>query len=131
MFTYNLNDKGLKKFEKDVNERFKESDSVCIMLQTKETKLAIDFTRKEIKELDVKVDVRLSGGKNWDFIDFDFKKIFLGSVCINDEVLKIMYDYDCYDSVEHYHLIELSESTIKFEYHNKLDELVVKENMED
>lgn len=125
MFIYNHNEKGLKKFEKDINERIKEADSVCITLETKDTQLSIDLTKEEVHKLNPKVNVRYNEA-SYSYIDFDLKKIFLGNVTIEDEVLKIMYDYDNYDSVEHYHQIYLNNSNIIFEYHNKLDETIVK-----
>ena len=67
----------------------------------------------------------------YNYIDFDFKKIFLGSLCINDDILKITYDYDNYDSIEHYHQIYLKHSNLIFEYYNELDETIVKEHMEE
>ena len=128
MFIYNHNEKGLKKFEKDINERIKEADSVCITLETKDTQLSVDLTKKEIHSLEVGVSVRFS---NYTYIDFDLKKIFLGNVTVEDEVLKIMYDYDNYDSVDHYHQIYLNNSNIIFEYHNELDETIVKSYEDD
>ena len=123
MFIYNFNEKGLKKFEKDINERIKEADSVCITLETKDTQLSVNLTKKEIHSLEVGVSVRFS---NYTYIDFDLKKIFLGNVTVEDEVLKIMYDYDNYDSADHYHQIYLNNSNIIFEYYNEFDETIVK-----
>ena len=123
MFIYNLNEKGLKKFEKDINEKIKEADSVCITLETKDTQLSVNLTKKEIHSLEVGVSVRFS---NYTYIDFDLKKIFLGNVTVEDEVLKIMYDYDNYDSADHYHQIYLNNSNIIFEYYNEFDETIVK-----
>ena len=126
MFIYNLNEKGLKKFEKDINDRIQEADNVCITLETEDTKLSIDLDSKEIKDLKPKVNVDYNEG-GYTYIDFDLKKIFLGNVTIEDEVLKIMYDYDNYDNVEHYHQIYLNNSNIIFEYYNELDETICKE----
>ena len=44
---------------------------------------------------------------------------------------KITYDYDNYDSIEHYHQIHLRHSNLIFEYYNELDETIVKEHMEE
>jgi hypothetical protein len=123
MFIYNHNEKGLKKFEKNINERIKEADSVCVTLETKDTQLSVDLTKEEIHNLEVGVKVTFS---SYTYIDFDLKKIFLGNITIEDEVVKIIYDYDNYDSVEHYHKIYLNNSNIIFEYYNELDETIVK-----
>ena len=37
-----------------------------------------------------------------------------------------MYDYDNYDSADHYHQIYLNNSNIIFEYYNEFDETIVK-----
>ena len=125
MFIYNFNEKGLRKFEKDINERIKEADSVCITLETKETQLSVDLTKEEICGLDVKVNVSYNE-HGYTYIDFDLKKIFLRNININNDVFEILYNYDNYDSVEHYHQIHLNNSNIIFEYHNELDETIVK-----
>ena len=129
MFIYNHNEKGLKKFEKDINEKIQEADSICITLETKDTQLSVDLTKEEIYNLNPKIDIKFL--KGYTCINFDLKKIFLGNVIIEIEVLKILYIYDHYDSIEHYHQICLNNSSIIFKYYNKLDETVVKENMED
>lgn len=131
MFIYNFNEKGLNKFEKDINDRIRECDVLTITLENKDTKFSVDLTKEEIRELDIKVKVKYSENKSWNYIDFDFKKIFLGSLCINDDILKITYDYDNYDSIEHYHQIYLRHSNLIFEYYNELDETIVKEHMEE
>jgi hypothetical protein len=123
MFIYNFNEKGLKKFEKDINERIKEADSVCITLKTEDTQLSVDLTKEEIHNLEADVRVRFSG---YTYIDFNLKKIFLGNVTIEHEVLEILYYYDNYDSIEHLHEIRLNNSSIIFEYYNILDETIVK-----
>ena len=92
---------------------------------------SVDLTKEEIRELDIKVNIRYSENKSWNYIDFDFKKIFLGSLCINDDILKITYDYDNYDIIEHYHQRHLRHSNLIFEYYNELDETIVKEHMEE
>ena len=126
MFIYNHNEKGLKKFEKDINERIKEADIVVITLETKDTQLSIELTKEEIHDLKIEVKVVFS---TYTFIDFDLKKIFLGNVSIEKDVMKILYNYDNYDSIEHYHQIYLNNSNIIFEYHNEFDETIVKENV--
>lgn len=131
MFIYNFNEKGLNKFEKDINERIQECDVLTIALENEDTMFSVDLTKEEIRELDIKVNIRYSENKSWNYIDFDFKKIFLGSLCINDDILKIIYDYDNYDSIEHYHQIHLRHSNLIFEYYNELDETIVKEHMEE
>ena len=127
MFIYNLNEKGLKKFEKDINEQIKEADYITISLETVESKLSIDITKEEIKEANLKVDVRYTEG-GYSYIDFNlsFKHIFLSNININDDLKEILYHYDNYDSIEHLHTIHLSNGVIKFEYHNKLDEVITK-----
>ena len=132
MFIYNLNEKGLKKFEKDINEQIKEADYITISLETIESKLSFDITKEEIKEANLKVDVRYTEG-GYSYIDFNlsFKHIFLSNININDDLKEILYYYDNYDSIEHLHIIHLNNGVIKFEYHNKLDETIVKANMED
>lgn len=131
MFIYNFNEKGLNKFEKDINDRIQECDVLTITLENKDTMFSVDLTKEEIRELDIKVNIRYSENESWNYIDFDFKKIFLGSLCINDDILKITYDYDNYDSIEHYHKIYLRHSNLIFEYYNELDETIVKEHMEE
>ena len=127
MFIYNLNEKGLKKFEKDINEQIKEADYITISLETVESKLSIDITKEEIKEANLKVDVRYTEG-GYSYIDFNlsFKHIFLSNININDDLKEILYYYDNYDSIEHLHHIHLNNGVIKFEYHNELDEVITK-----
>ena len=125
MFIYNFNEKGLKKFEKDINERIKEADNVCITLKTKETQLSVDLSKEEICNLDIKVNVSYNE-HGYTYINFDLKKIFLGNVNINNDVFEILYHYDNYGSIEHCHIISLNNSNIIFEYYNKLDETIVK-----
>ena len=127
MFIYNLNEKGLKKFEKDINEQIKEADYITISLETVESKLSIDITKEEIKEANLKVDVRYTEG-GYNYIDFklSFKHIFLSNININDDLKEILYHYDNYDSIEHLHTIHLNNGVIKFEYHNELDEVITK-----
>ena len=127
MFIYNLNEKGLKKFEKDINEQIKEADYITISLETVESKLSIDITKEEIKEANLKVDVRYTEG-GYSYIDFNlsFKHIFLSNININDDLKEILYRYDNYDSIEHLHHIHLNNGVIKFEYHNELDEVITK-----
>ena len=132
MFIYNLNEKGLKKFEKDINEKIQEADYITITLETIESKLSIDITKKEIKESNLKVDVRYNEG-GFSYIDFDLNisNIFLSNININFDLKEILYSYDNYDSIEHLHHIHLNNGVIKFEYHNALDETIVKEYMEE
>ena len=127
MFIYNLNEKGLKKFEKDINEQIKEADYITISLETVESKLSVDITKEEIKEANLKVDVRYTEG-GYSYIDFNlsFKHIFLSNININDDLKEILYYYDNYDSIEHLHHIHLNNGVIKFEYHNELDEVITK-----
>ena len=127
MFIYNLNEKGLKKFEKDINEQIKEADYITISLETVESKLSVDITKEEIKEANLKVDVRYTEG-GYSYIDFNlsFKHIFLSNININDDLKEILYHYDNYDSIEHLHHIHLNNGVIKFEYHNELDEVITK-----
>ena len=129
-FIYHLNEKGLKKFEKDINEKIKEADSTTITLETIESKLSIDLSKEQLK--DFKVDVRYKE-EGYSYIDFDLniKNIFLSNININEDLREILYYYDNYDSIEHLHIIHLNNGVIKFEYHNKLDETIVKANMED
>ena len=124
-FIYHLNEKGLKKFEKDINEKIKEADSTTITLETIESKLSIDLSKEQLK--DFKVDVRYKE-EGYSYIDFDLniKNIFLSNININEELREILYYYDNYDSIEHLHKIHLNNGTIKFEYYNKLDETIVK-----
>lgn len=132
MFIYNLNEKGLKKFEKDINEKIQEADYITITLETIESKLSIDITKEEIKEANLKVDVRYNEG-GFSYIDFDLNisHIFLSNININFDLKEILYYYDNYDSIEHLHHIHLNNGVIKFEYHNALDETIVKEYMEE
>ena len=127
MFIYNLNEKGLKKFEKDINEQIKEADYITISLETVESKLSVDITKEEIKEANLKVDVRYAEG-GYSYIDFNlsFKHIFLSNININDDLKEILYHYDNYDSIEHLHHIQLNNGVLKFEYHNELDEVITK-----
>ena len=127
MFIYNLNKKGLKKFEKDINEQIKEADYITISLETVESKLSVDITKKEIKESNLKVNVRYKEG-GFSYIDFglNIKNIFLSNININEDLREILYYYDNYDSIEHLHKIHLNIGTIKFEYYNELDETIVK-----
>ena len=127
MFIYNLNEKGLKKFEKDINEQIKEADYITISLETVESKLSVDITKEEIKEANLKVDVRYTEG-GYSYIDFNlsFKHIFLSNININDDLKEILYYYDNYDNIEHLHHIHLNNGVIKFEYHNELDEIITK-----
>ena len=127
MFIYNLNEKGLKKFEKDINEQIKEADYITISLETVESKLSVDITKEEIKEANLKVYVRYTEG-GYNYIDFNlsFKHIFLSNININDDLKEISYHYDNYDSIEHLHHIYLNNGVIKFEYHNELDEVITK-----
>ena len=127
MFIYNLNEKGLKKFEKDINERIKEADSVCITLETVGSKLSVEVTKEEIKEANLKVNVNYNKG-GYSYIDFDlnFRHIFLSNVNINEDLKEILYCYDNYDSIEHLHHIHLNNGVIKFEYYNELDETICK-----
>ena len=127
MFIYNLNEKGLKKFEKDINERIQEADSVCITLETVGSKLSVEVTKEEIKEANFKVDVRYTEG-GYSYIDFDlnFRHIFLSNININEDLKEILYYYDNYDSIEHLHTIHLNNGVIKFEYYNELDETICK-----
>ncbi|MBP3930334.1 MAG: hypothetical protein J6D47_12330 [Peptostreptococcaceae bacterium] len=132
MFIYHLNQKGFKKFEKDINEKIQEADYITITLETTVSKLSIDITKKEIKESNLKVYVRYNEG-GFSYIDFDLNlsHIFLSNININFDLREILYYYDNYDSIEHLHIIHLNNGVIKFEYHNKLDETIVKANMED
>ena len=132
MFIYNFNEKGLKIFEKDINEKIQEADYITITLETIESKLSIDITKKEIKESNLKVDVRYNEG-GFSYIDFDLNisHIFLSNININFDLKEILYYYDNYDSIEHLHHIHLNNGVIKFEYHNALDETIVKEHMEE
>ena len=124
-FIYHLNEKGLKKFEKDINEKIKEADNTTITLETIESKLSIDLSKEQLK--DFKVDVRYKE-EGYSYIDFDLniKNIFLSNININEDLREILYYYDNYDSIEHLHKIHLNNGTIKFEYYNELDETIVK-----
>ena len=124
-FIYHLNEKGLKKFEKDINEKIKEADSTTITLETIESKLSIDLSKEQLK--DFKVDVR-NKEEGYSYIEFDLniKNIFLSNININEDLREILYYYDNYDSIEHLHKIHLNNGTIKFEYYNELDETIVK-----
>ena len=124
-FIYHLNEKGLKKFEKDINEKIKEADNTTITLETIESKLSIDLSKEQLK--DFKVDVRYKE-EGYSYIDFDLniKNIFLSNININEDLREILYYYDNYDSIEHLHEIHLNNGTIKFEYYNELDETIVK-----
>ena len=124
-FIYHLNEKGLKKFEKDINEKIKEADGTTITLETIESKLSIDLSKEQLK--DFKVDVRYKE-EGYSYIDFDLniKNIFLSNININEDLREILYYYDNYDSIEHLHKIHLNNGTIKFEYYNELDETIVK-----
>lgn len=132
MFIYNLNEKGLKKFEKDINDRIQEADYITITLETIESKLSIDITKKEIKEANLKVNVIYNEG-GFSYIDFDLNisHIFLSNININLDLKEILYYYDNYDSIEHLHTINLNNGVIKFEYHNALDETIVNGYIED
>ena len=127
MFIYNLNEKGLKKFEKDINDKIKEADSVCITLETVESKLSVEVTKEEIKEANFKVNVDYNEN-GYSYIDFNlnFRHIFLSNININEDLKEILYYYDNYDSIEHLHHIHLNHGVIKFEYHNELDETICK-----
>ena len=127
MFIYNLNEKGLKKFEKDINERIQEADCITVTLETIESKLSIDITKEEIKEANFKVNVDYNKGR-YSYIDFNlnFRHIFLSNININEDLKEILYYYDNYDSIEHLHHIHLNHGVIKFEYHNELDETICK-----
>ena len=124
-FIYHLNEKVLKKFEKDINEKIKEADNTTITLETIESKLSIDLSKEQLK--DFKVDVRYKE-EGYSYIDFDLniKNIFLSNININEDLREILYYYDNYDSIEHLHKIHLNNGTIKFEYYNELDETIVK-----
>ena len=124
-FIYHLNEKGLKKFEKDINEKIKEADSTTITLETIESKLSIDLSKEQLK--DFKVDVRYKE-EGYSYIDFDLniKNIFLSNININEDLREILYYYDNYDSIEHLHHIHLNNGVIKFEYYNELDETICK-----
>ena len=124
-FIYHLNEKGLKKFEKDINEKIKEADNTTITLETIESKLSIDLSKEQLK--DFKVDVRYKE-EGYSYIDFDLniKNIFLSNININEDLREILYYYDNYDSIEHLHHIRLNNGVIKFEYYNELDETIVK-----
>ena len=106
MFIYHLNQKGFKKFEKDINEKIQEADYITITLETIESKLSIDITKKEIKESNLKVYVRYNEG-GFSYIDFDLNlsHIFLSNININFDLREILYYYDNYDSIEHLHII--------------------------
>ena len=127
MFIYNLNEKGLKKFEKDINDKIKEADYITITLETIESKLSIDITKEEIKEANFKVNVDYNED-GYSYIDFNlnFRHIFLSNININEDLKEILYYYDNYDSIEHLHHIHLNHGVIKFEYHNELDETICK-----
>ena len=127
MFVYSLNEKGLKKFEKDINERIQEADYITVTLETIESKLSIDITKEEIKEANLKVNVDYNEN-GYSYIDFDlnFRHIFLSNININEDLKEILYYYDNYDSIEHLHHIHLNNSVIKFEYYNELDETICK-----
>ena len=127
MFVYSLNEKGLKKFEKDINERIQEADYITITLETIESKLSIDITKEEIKEANFKVNVDYNEN-GYSYIDFDlnFRHIFLSNININEDLKEILYYYDNYDSIEHLHHIRLNNGVIKFEYYNELDETICK-----
>ena len=127
MFIYNLNEKGLKKFEKDINDKIKEADYITITLETVESKLSIDITKEEIKEANFKINVDYNEN-GYSYIDFDlnFRHIFLSNININEDLKEILYYYDNYDSIEHLHHIHLNNGVIKFEYHNELDETICK-----
>ena len=127
MFVYSLNEKGLKKFEKDINERIKEADSVYITLETVGSKLSVEVTKEEIKEANFKVNVDYNEN-GYSYIDFDlnFRHIFLSNININEDLKEILYCYDNYDSIEHLHHIHLNNGVIKFEYYNELDETICK-----
>ena len=89
-FIYHLNEKGLKKFEKDINEKIKEADSTTITLETIESKLSIDLSKEQLK--DFKVDVRYKE-EGYSYIDFDLniKNIFLSNININEDLREILY----------------------------------------
>ena len=125
MFIYNHNEKGLKKFEKDINEKIKEADNVCITLETKDSQMSVNFTKEEVKTFNPKVKVTYNE-TGYTYIDFDLKKLFLGNLTTNNDILEITYIYDNYDSIEHLHQIKLRHSNIIFEYYNELDETIVK-----
>ena len=127
MFIYSLNEKGLKKFEKDINERIQEADYITVTLETIESKLSIDITKEEIKEANLKVNVDYNEN-GYSYIDFDlnFRHIFLSNININEDLKEILYCYDNYDSIEHLHHIHLNNGVIKFEYYNELDETICK-----
>ena len=127
MFIYSLDEKGLKKFEKDINERIQEADYITITLETIESKLSIDITKEEIKEASLKVNVDYNEN-GYSYIDFDlnFRHIFLSNININEDLKEILYYYDNYDSIEHLHHIHLNNGVIKFEYYNELDETICK-----
>lgn len=132
MFIYHLNEKGFKRFEKDINENIKRSDYITVTLETVESKLSVDISKDEIKEFNFNVDVRYKE-EGYSYIDFDlnFKHIFLSNININEDLREILYYYDNYDSIENLHVIRLNNSCIKFEYYNEFDESIVKANMDD
>ena len=119
---YGFDRESLEKFIKDVNENIRYSDRTYIELRSKDTKLSVLMNKEDKLELNYN-----EGG--YSYIDFDLVSSFVGSIFIED-IKKLEYKYETYDSIENYHKIHLRDSYIIFEYYcdEDIENLIVKSN---
>lgn len=105
MFIYNFNEKGLDKFETDVNEAIKNSNKVNLVIRNK------SFTFTTL--LNPKKDyVYLT--EDYTFLNFSFERSYLSKINLRD-IVSIDYIND-YEEAEHCHRLYLEDMAINIYY---------------
>lgn len=105
MFIYNFNEKGLDKFERDVNECIRNSNKVTLVIENKIFRFASLLNSKR----DI---VYISD--NYKYIEFSLEAKNLSKIDLRD-IVSIDYIND-YEEVEHCHRLFLEDMTIHINY---------------
>jgi len=110
---YNLDKKGLKNFEKDINEKIQLADRTYLYLYVNHIPISIPLTKED------KVIVNYDVEEGYYFIDFDFKNCYIAKfLYVNDDILKIEYKNECSpEYILNYHKIYLKDNSISFKYY--------------
>ena len=105
MFIYNFNEKGLDKFERDVNECIRNSKKVTLVIENKIFRFATLLNSKR----DI---VYISD--NYKYLEFSLEAKNLSKIDLRD-IVSIDYIND-YEEVEHCHRLFLEDMTIHINY---------------
>lgn len=109
---YNLDEEGLKKFEKDINQKIQFADRTYLSLYVNHISVSIPLTKED------KVKLTYDMEEEQYFIDFDFKSCYLGSFLYLEDILKIEYKNECSpEYILNYHKIYLKDNSISFKYY--------------